>query len=55
MERFARDQALAALRQLPKSPLSDAATMQLADEAKHATRTVTRAKKETAARRAPRR
>ncbi len=38
MEQFARDQALAALNHLPTATLSDARTMTLADEAKHATR-----------------
>ena len=38
MERFARGQALAALQRLPAATLSDAKTMALADEAKHATR-----------------
>lgn len=38
MERFAREQALAALRGLPAAPLDERETMTLADEAKHATR-----------------
>jgi prevent-host-death family protein len=38
MERFAREQALAALQRLPAATLSDAKTMTLANEAKHATR-----------------
>ena len=38
MERFAREQALAALRNVPRTKLSDAKAMRLADEAKHASR-----------------
>ena len=36
MERFAREQALAALRGLPDAPLDENETMTLADEARHA-------------------
>lgn len=38
MERFAREQALAALQGLPTASLDEGETMTLADEAKHATR-----------------